>query len=233
MKFHALPPIRYKISVVEGFVHRFHRACSSWENFHDTMEKVKMTLQRNQYPPNFCDPIISNTIEKRLFPKENQKDQIKDVTSQKSNTVKQNAFIEYRGSVTDHFIKELKNIGTPLQPGIILHKMRTCLSSLKCTIKKNLKSHVVYKIACPGCKACYVGQTSRHLIAQSSEHKYKRNQPVRAHFNTCTGDAPTVDDVKILASKSRGLDYLVTLEALYIRKIKSELNTKMSTAAGN
>ena len=64
-----------------------------------------MTLQHNQYPPNFYDPIISNAIEKLLSPKENQKHQIKDVTSQKSNTVKQNAFIEYRGSVTDHFIK--------------------------------------------------------------------------------------------------------------------------------
>ena len=107
MNFHALAPKRYKRSAVEGFVHRVHRACSNWENFHDGMEKVKMTLQRNQYPPNFYDPISTNTIEKLLPPKENQKDQIKDVTSQKSNTVKQNAFIEHRGSVTDHFIKKI------------------------------------------------------------------------------------------------------------------------------
>ena len=179
MKFHALSPKRYERSVVEGFVHRVHRACSSWENFH---EKVKMTLQRNQYPPNFYDPIISNTIEKLSSPKENQKDQIKDVTSQKSNIVKQNAFIEYRGSVvTDHFIKKLKNIGTPLQPVITIRKMRTCLPSLKCAVKKNLKSRVFYKIVCPGCNACCVGHTSRHLITRFSEHKYKCNQPVRAH----------------------------------------------------
>ena len=79
---------------------------------------------------------------------------------------------------------------------------------------------------CPGCNACYVGQTSRHLITRFSERKYKRNQPVRAHFDKCNRDAPTVDDVKILASTSRGLDYLLTLEALYIREIKPELNTK-------
>ena len=54
----------------------------------------------------------------------------------------------------------------------------------------------------------------------------KRNQPVRAHFDNRTRDAPTVDDVKILASTSRGLDYLLTLEALYIREMKPELNTK-------
>ena len=113
-----------------------------------------------------------------------------------------------------------------MQPVITLRKMRTCLPSLKCTVKKNLKSRVVYKIVCPGCNACYVGQTSRHLIPRFSEHKYKRNQPVRAHFDKCTRDAPAVDDVKILASTSRGLDYLLTLEALYIREIKPELNTK-------
>ena len=115
MNFHALASKRYKRSVVEGFVNRVHRACSSLENFHDSMEKVKMTLQRNQYPPNFYDPIISNTIKKLLSPKGNQKDQIKNVTIQKSITVKQNAFIEYRESVKDHFIKKLKIIGTPLQ----------------------------------------------------------------------------------------------------------------------
>ena len=161
-----------------------------------------------------------------MSPKENQKDQIKDFTSQKSNTVKQNFFIEYRGSVTDHFIKKLKNIRTPLKPAITLRKMRTCLPSLKCTVKKNLKIRVVYKIVCPGCSACYVGQTSRHLITRFSEHKYKHNQPVRAYFDKCNRDAPTVDDVKILASTSRGLDYSLTLEALYIREIKPELNTK-------
>ena len=50
MKYHALAPKCYKRSVVKGFVHKVYRACSSWENFHDSMEKVKMILQRNQYP---------------------------------------------------------------------------------------------------------------------------------------------------------------------------------------
>ena len=79
---------------------------------------------------------------------------------------------------------------------------------------------------CPGCNTCYVGQTSRHLITQFNEHKYKHNQLVCAHFDKCTWYAPTVDNVKILALTSHGLDYLLILEALYIREIKPELNTK-------
>ena len=47
MNFHALAPKRYKRSVVSGFVHRIHRACSSWEYFHESMEKAKKVLERN------------------------------------------------------------------------------------------------------------------------------------------------------------------------------------------
>ena len=49
LNFHALAPKRYKRSVVSGFVHRIHRACSTWLNFHSSMDKAKMILERNQY----------------------------------------------------------------------------------------------------------------------------------------------------------------------------------------
>ena len=60
------------------------------------MEKVKTILQRNQYPQKFYDPTISNTIEKLVSLKVNQKDQERDVASLKGNAVKQNVFIKYR-----------------------------------------------------------------------------------------------------------------------------------------
>ena len=96
-----------------------------------------MILQRNQYPQDFYDPIISNTIEKLLSFKENQKYQEEDATSQKISVVKQNVFIEYRAIATDRFIKRLKSIGAPLQPVITLRKMRTCLPFLKSKSEKN------------------------------------------------------------------------------------------------
>ena len=62
MNFHATAPKRYKRSVVSGFVHRIHRACSNWINFHDSLEKAKKVLENNQYPPAFYNPIIEDTI---------------------------------------------------------------------------------------------------------------------------------------------------------------------------
>ena len=63
MNFHAVAPLKYKISVVSGFVHRIFRACSSWKNFHTSLTKAITILQNNQYPLSFIEPIIKRTIE--------------------------------------------------------------------------------------------------------------------------------------------------------------------------
>ena len=41
-----------------------------------------------------------------MFQQENQEDQTNDVTSEKKNIVKQNSLNEYRGKVTDNFVKK-------------------------------------------------------------------------------------------------------------------------------
>ena len=62
LNFHSLAPLRYKKSVVAGFVHRIARACSSWKNFDLSLGKAKCVLEQNQYPPSFYNPIITKTI---------------------------------------------------------------------------------------------------------------------------------------------------------------------------
>ena len=34
----------------------------------------------------------------------------------------------------------------------------------------SLKSFVVYKLVCPGCNACYIGETIRYLPTRIKEH---------------------------------------------------------------
>ena len=127
---------------------------------------------------------------------------------------------------TDNFIKELKCSNAPTQPVATLQKQKTFLWSLKLNVKEELRSSVVYKISCPGCHACYVGQTNRHMITCFKEHSAQKNKPVRKHFDICIGAKLQTSDVQILASLNRGMKHLLTLEAFYIREIKPELNTK-------
>ena len=55
MNFHALAPMRYKRAVVCGFVHRIYRSCSSWKFVHESLERAKVILTNNQYPPRFLE----------------------------------------------------------------------------------------------------------------------------------------------------------------------------------
>ena len=64
MSYHALAPKRYKRLVVSGFVHRIHRACSTGQHFHESLEKAKCILERNQYPPTFYESIVKESLDR-------------------------------------------------------------------------------------------------------------------------------------------------------------------------
>ena len=53
MNYHALAPRRYKRGVVSGFVHRIHWACSTCQNFHQSLTNPKQILEKNLYPYTF------------------------------------------------------------------------------------------------------------------------------------------------------------------------------------
>ena len=70
-----------------------------------------------------------------------------------------------------------------------------------------------------------MGQTDRHMTTHLIEHVHKAG-PMKTHITTVCDTTLTGDDVEILHSTSRGENYLLTLEALYIRERKPTLNTK-------
>ena len=234
MNYHALAPKKYKHSVVSGFVHRIYRACSSWHNFHDSLEKAKTILLNNQYPPSFFEPIISNTLSKIIqpCPEESIEDcdvSLNDVDTDDhvelySNSDKFKFFIQYRGKSTEQLAQSLHKCQAPCSVIMTLRKLKTVTPSLKPPVENFLKSRVVYKITCPRCNACYVGQTSRHLKTRFSEHK-NNSGPVKKHFAQC--DIPLTNEcVAILRSTIKSEDHLLTLEALYIKELQPSLNTK-------
>ena len=222
MNYHALAPKRYKRSVVSGFVYRIHRACSSWENFHTSMEKAKRILEKNQYPPAFYEPVIRQALSDILG---ESQEQPSIIPAQNTDTVKRRIMIQYRGKCSEEYARALHKISAPCLVVMTLRKLKTVLPSLKPAVEKIMKSGVVYNITCPGCSACYVGQTDRHLMTRLYEHIHKAG-PMKTHIETKCNTTITEDDVEILHTTSRGENYLLTLEALYIRERKPVLNTK-------
>ena len=133
-------------------------------------------------------------------------------------------FIQYRGKCTEDYARALHRCNAPCMIVMTLRKLKTVLPSLKPPVEKMLRSGVVYKLTCPRCSACYVGQSSRHMQARFREHT-KNQGPMRHHLQECNATLKD-DNVDILAATARGEGYLMTLEALWIRELKPAINTK-------
>lgn len=138
------------------------------------------------------------------------------------------AFMQYRGEITDRFVQKLKETGAPVKPILTLRKVKTVLPSLKEKVEKVVTSNIIYQYKCPNCSVSYVGMTTRHLCTRVNEHKSNgvEKGPIKLHTEACTGTAPSVDDFKILKKIQRNMLYLSVMEALFIRDIKPELNTR-------
>ena len=132
-------------------------------------------------------------------------------------------FVQY-SRISERFEQSLKRCMAPCKVVYTLRKVKSVLLSPKTPVEKALKSGVVYKITCPRCNSCYVGQTSRHLLNRIKEHRRKAT-PVGSHFTSCNHTLE-IDDVCIFAGWVRSVVRLMTLEALWINSIKPSLNTK-------
>ena len=214
MNYHSLAPTIYKKSVVTGMIHRIFRACSTWKHFHEGLMRAKKILIKNQYPAEFYEPLIKKAIDKLRNPKDKEE----NVDDKKEEAVeKVKVYLEYRGIVSDNFKMSLNKCKAPVNVVFTLRKVKHVMPSLKAEIEKPYKSGVVYKITCPCCQACYVGQTNRHILQRLKEHQ-RSSSPVGNHLASCNVDV-TIDDVTILVKTSKSEDYLMTLEALWIKEI--------------
>ena len=63
---------------------------------------------------------------------------------QQENTEKQQFVLQYRGNISNEFVKKLNKIH-PVQTVFTTRKLKSCLPSLKSSIGKDLKSHVFMK----------------------------------------------------------------------------------------
>ncbi len=99
------------------------------------------------------------------------------------------------------------------------------LPTLKAKIPKEFQSNVVYQFKCSRCTSTHVGKTWKHLFIRVREHRNKKKQVVRKHADECNTKV-LMDNFIILAKNNRNNEFLETLEALFIRELKPDLNTK-------
>ena len=141
---------------------------------------------------------------------------------QQEYTEKQQFVLQYRGNISNDFVKKLNKIH-PVQTIFTTRKLKSCLHSLKSSFDKDLKSHVVYELTCNGFKSIYIGRTCQHDNTRVAEHA-KADSPMGVHAIECNGDK-TAFQWKIL-DQSIKQSKLMTLEALYKKTLKPVINTR-------
>ena len=204
LNFHSLAPLRYKKSVMIGFVHRIYRSCSSWALVHKGLEEAKVILIKNQYPKELIESTFHETLTKIIKP-DNTENVEKEPMSRSDNAClfdvpekdKYLFFLNYRGKVSEKFAHAVKKLNLPCRVIMTLNKTKHVLTNLKTPIPAMSQSHVVYQVTCPHCNMSYVGQTARHLSKRIREH-FSSGGKLKYHFENCTVD-PTKEMVKILS----------------------------------
>ena len=140
---------------------------SSWFLFHEEIVKIKHYFEKYPYPLSFVDKQVKLFLQNEIIEK--------SVTINATNNVVKYYKLTYIG----HFSTDLKRkINRFCKFYCKILSIKIVLTPFKVTdmfnvispIPKFLKSYVIYKSVCPGCNACYIGETSCHLSKMIKEH---------------------------------------------------------------
>ena len=178
-QFNSFTPISYKIGLVRCLIYRAFKISSSYIIFHNELEKVKILLQKNTYPKSVIDNQIKTFLDKQF-------------TVDSGTISKKQKSLHYSLPYIGHFShvtkKKLKHICgrfcKDIDISIVFSPLKlSSFFSCKDTLSKSLQSYVVYQFTCVGCKACYIGETKRHLNTRIEEHLGKdKKSHIYSHF---------------------------------------------------
>jgi hypothetical protein len=78
--------------------------------------------------------------------------------------------LPYIGSYSWHVKAKLNKL-CKLSVRIVFTSFKvSSILSTKDKLPDELNARVIYKFICAGCSACYIGETSRHLLTRAKEH---------------------------------------------------------------
>ena len=224
LNFRSCAPLQYKRTVIEGTVHRLFRSTSTWEEYNKAMKINREQWLDNQYPESWSLRVASHALEKiiRDCKKKNLAEKKKpcDYSSDSPPIL----MVQYRGNHSQTSAKKVRYITNAL---IIFttRKMKTCMPSIKSSFSRELKSKVMYRLECCGCKSIYVGQTLKRLTARI-EYYPKKDTPGGQHTRQCGSESGKSElKWKIIDQASSSIK-LLTLEALHNRKETRAINTR-------
>ena len=118
-------------------------------------------------------------------------------------------------------------VGTAIQPVFVSRKLNGDLKVQEAKTSIFNQQCVVYKFKCNLCDAGYVGYTRGHLHERVDGHK-RKSSSIYKHYHLQHNDRIPqrfLEQFHVLAKCTNKFDCLIH-EALFIRKLKPELNVQ-------
>ncbi|KAI4455630.1 madf domain transcription factor [Holotrichia oblita] len=178
----------------------------------ENLSKVKTILEKNSYPKEFYNKLITKRINKTCN------------TGTKSNN---NIYhtIPYINNLSDTIKHELKKSDIHIT---FIPTNRHLFTNLKTPIKHGNQSNVVYKLDCKDCNKCYIGQTKQYLKKRIYNHQYAVTHNVTAEtaLSKHSKDRRHNFDFQNTKILKKGNNYKKRLiyEMIYIKKAENAVN---------
>jgi hypothetical protein len=223
----SLTSKKYKIGLIRCLADRVWKICSESEEREVELNKLKVILARNDYPP--------DVVEKALTKFRESKEKPADTKPEKPE--KRFLKLPYVNRTCDEFAHRLKNLvesnfpqvefNVAFQSPMNIGKMFPFKDRIKNTTDRSM---VVYSITCTNCQKEYIGETQRILSRRVKEHSSngESNKSSCKRHERETGHVMDYEGVEVIDSADTATK-LEVKELLHILKKKPALNKQLNS----
>ena len=159
---------KYKNGLIKALFGRCYKINNTWIGFDKDLENLTKILIKNQLPTKLTNKVTKKYLNLKLDkrPLENNTGKKTDIRFFK---------LPYIGQYSNTAQKKIQNLVKTFCKSIDVTVVLTPFKissklSYKCPSPFHLQSFIVYKFVCVNCKACYVGETTRHFSTRINEH---------------------------------------------------------------
>ena len=161
--FGSFIPKSYKYNLLFTLLQKAFKLYSNFELFHEEIDKLKTIFRNVSYPKSFVDLCIKKQLDKIFIKKE------VILKASKKELVCVLPFIGNKSlQLRTRLVNSIKNNLKFCKRKVIFQS--TCklilLFRYKDSLKKEIRSDILYRYKCTNCRITYYGKTYRHLLLE-------------------------------------------------------------------
>ena len=165
--FGSFIPKSNKYNLLFTLLHRAFKLCSDFELLHQEIDKLKIIFESNGYPKSFVDFCIKKYLDKVFIKKEVV------LKASKNELICVLLFIVKKSlQLRTRLVNSIKNNLKFCKLRVIFpspYKLNS-LFRYKDSLKKKIRSVIVYRYTCSNCKVTYYGKRYRNFFPRAAEH---------------------------------------------------------------